>query len=132
LLVAAWVAGLPSILLVVWGVPFIHWWAGDSVTPSTWLLLGLAFCTVLQGLGNAMAMFLNGANAIRFQLICATLLAGGALVAKIWLTRLWGLPGLAWGTTLAYCVFVAIPYVLVIPGLLAAETSVSPTKVSNV
>jgi len=128
LLLAALVAGLPSIVFVMWGVPLIHWWAGASVTPSAWLLLGLALWTVLQALGNAVAMFLNGANVIRLQVICASLVAVGALAAKIALARWWGLPGIAWGAVLAYGLFAALPYLLVVPRLLATLPSASATR----
>jgi O-antigen/teichoic acid export membrane protein len=126
LLLAALVAGIPSVVLVLWGVPIIHWWAGSSVTPSFWLLLGLALWATLQALGNAVAMFLNGASVIRLQVICATLLALAGLAAKIALARRFGLPGIAWGTVLAYLVFVAVPYLVVVPRILRLLPAASP------
>lgn len=131
LFIAGLVAGLPSMLLVIWGVPLIHWWAGDSVTPSTWLLRGLAAWTVLQAFGNAVAMFLNGANVIRFQVICASVLAAGALLAKIALARWWGLPGIAWGAVIAYSLLVALPYFVVVPRLLSGLPSGSMVRPGN-
>jgi O-antigen/teichoic acid export membrane protein len=118
LLLAAVVAGLPSVVLVLWGAPLIHWWTGTFITPSFWLLLGLASWTVLQALGNAVAMFLNGASVIRLQVICASLLAVVGLAAKIILARKFGLPGIAWATVLAYSVLVAAPYLVAVPRIL--------------
>ena len=118
LLLAAIVAGLPSMMLVLWGGPLIHWWAGPSITPSFWLLVGLAMWAVLQALGNAVAMFLNGASVIRLQVICASLLALVGLPAKVILAREFGLPGIAWGTVLAYSVLVATPYLVAVPRIL--------------
>jgi O-antigen/teichoic acid export membrane protein len=126
LLLAALVAGLPSVLLVLWGVPLIHWWAGPSITPPFWLLLGLATWAVLQALGNAVAMFLNGASVIRLQVICATLLALVGLPAKIILAGTFGLPGIAWGTALAYSVLVAAPYLVAVPRILRLLPAASP------
>jgi O-antigen/teichoic acid export membrane protein len=125
LLLATVVAGLPALVLVLWGVPLIHWWAGPSITPSFWLLLGLGIWALLQALGNAVAMFLNGASVIRLQVICASLLALVGLAAKIVLARRWGLPGIAWGTVLTYSVFVAVPYLVVVPRILRLLTAPS-------
>ena len=126
LLLAALVAGVPSTMLVLWGVPLIHWWAGTSITPPFWLLLGLATWTVLQALGNAVAMFLNGVSVIRLQVICASLLAVVGLAAKITLARKFGLSGIAWATVLAYSVLVAAPYLVAVPRILRLLPAASP------
>jgi O-antigen/teichoic acid export membrane protein len=118
LLLAALLSGIPSMVLLLWGGPLIHWWAGPSITPSFWLLAGLAVWAVLQALGNAVAMFLNGASVIRLQVICASLLALVGLAAKIILARRYGLPGIAWATVLAYSVLVATPYLVAVPRIL--------------
>jgi O-antigen/teichoic acid export membrane protein len=123
LLWAVLLTGLPSVAFVVWGVPLIQWWTRGAVTPSRWLLLGTAVSTVLLGLGNAVAMFLNSANIIWFQLVCASLLAVGGLVAKIIFARIWGLGGIAWAGVVAYGAFAAIPYLVMVPRLLAQMTS---------
>lgn len=69
------------------------------------LLLGVGIWTVLSSSGNAVAMFLNGANVIKFQVIFATLMAISALGAKILLTSHIGIAGIPWGTTLPVNIF---------------------------
>ncbi len=118
LLVAVVVAGLPSAVLVMLGQPIVQWWAGSSITPSFFLLLGLGIWAVLQAAGNAVAMFLNGASVVRLQVICASLLALVGLAAKITLARRWGLPGIAWATVIVYGAVVAVPYLVAVPRIL--------------
>ena len=118
LVLAIVVAGLPSLVLVVLGQPIVQWWAGSSITPSFFLLLGLGIWAVLQAAGIAVAMFLNGASVVRLQVICASLLALVGLAAKIMLARRWGLPGIAWATVIVYCAVVAVPYLVAVPRIL--------------
>jgi O-antigen/teichoic acid export membrane protein len=106
-------------LLVLGGADLIRWWAGSTVVPSLSLLIVLGLWTVVQATGSAVAMFLNGANVVRAQVVWATVMAAGALVLKIILTRTLGLPGVVWGTLLAYLVFTVVPYSLLVPRLLA-------------
>jgi hypothetical protein len=85
-------------------------------------------------------MFLNGVGAIRVQAVCAVIMGVTALVLKIVFAQRFGLPGIVWGTIVAYTVCTAIPVALYLPRLLgelarrprrdhpapvAAETSVS-------
>ena len=61
-------------------------------------------------------MFLNGANIIRFQIFCAFFVGVGALMAKIFLAKIIGLPGIIWGTIIGYTCFAVIPYIIYLPG----------------
>ena len=81
------------------------------------LLVGFGLWTVLNTSGVAVAMFLNGVGAIRFQAICAALMGASALALKIVLARRFGLPGIIWGTIIAYTLCTAIPIGLYIPRL---------------
>jgi hypothetical protein len=69
-------------------------------------------------------MFFNGANILRFQVICGLITAVCALAAKIWLAQTIGLPGIIWGTIIAYLVFAALPFAIYTPRLLANMQSV--------
>jgi O-antigen/teichoic acid export membrane protein len=101
--------GITCIILVIFGTKIIHVWVGSQITPSFLLLLGLGVWTVLFAMGNSLAMFLNGANIIGFQVVTALITALITLAAKIYLTSVIGLSGIVWSTVIAYTFFTAIP-----------------------
>ena len=107
----------PVVVLVVFGRPLIHLWVGDTVDPSYWLLVGLAVWALMSGLGSTVAVFLNGVSVLRFQAVCAVLMAVTALVLKIVLVRRWGVAGVPWALVIAYTVFVVVPFVVYVPRL---------------
>ena len=113
------ICGIPAVGLVMLGRNIVHIWVGPLIQPSFFLLIGMGIWAVLAGLGSALAMFLNGANILKFQVVCAVLMASAALVLKIWLARRWGGAGVIWATVIAYLVFAALPYAVYIPRLLS-------------
>jgi O-antigen/teichoic acid export membrane protein len=74
------------------------------------LLAGMGAWSILGTLGNAIAMFLNGANFIRFQVVCALTFAAVALPAKIVCARFMGVSAIIWSTNVTYLVLVLVPY----------------------
>lgn len=111
-------AGLPVAVLVIWGGPLITWWASPSVTPSPSLLAGLGLWTLLLAVGSALAMFLNGANVVKIQVIWASLFAAAALIGKVTWAQFSGVAGIVWAGVAAYLLLVVIPYSILIPRLL--------------
>jgi len=120
LVVALVVAASSALVLVAFGRWIVGVWAGPEVMPSLALLAGLGVWTVLSSMGNAVAMFLNGVGAIRFQVVVALVMAAAALSAKIVLAEKIGVPGIIWGTVIAYAVFVVVPIVVYVPSLLSS------------
>ena len=120
LVVALVVAAPSALVLVAFGRWIVGVWVGPEVIPSLALLAGLGVWTVLSSLGNAVAMFLNGVGAIRFQVVIALVMAVGALSAKIVLAGMIGVPGIIWGTVIAYAVFVVVPIAVFVPSLLSS------------
>jgi O-antigen/teichoic acid export membrane protein len=112
LLITFFITVILSIILVIFGTRIIRLWVGPGITPSFLLLIGLGIWTTMSALGEALAMFFNGANILRFQLVCGSLMAISALGAKIWLAQAIGLPGIVWGTIIAYLLFCAVPYTI--------------------
>jgi len=51
----------------------MFWWVGPQISPPTFLLAGLALWAVMECCGNTLAMFMNGASIMRFQIVAATL-----------------------------------------------------------
>lgn len=115
LLLALAVTVVPSAVLVILGQELVRWWVGPGLDPEPLLLAGLGIWAVLSTAGNAVAMLLNGASVVRFQIVTALLVAGFSLGGKIWLVRHWGLPGVIWATIFAYLLFSAIPCLVYVP-----------------
>jgi O-antigen/teichoic acid export membrane protein len=110
---------LPSIFFTIFGVQILHLWVGPEITPSFSLLLGLGLWTILGSVGTAVGMLFNAANILRFQIVCASLMSIGALLAKILLSHTIGLSGIIWGTIIAHSLFFWLPCVFYIPKLLS-------------
>jgi O-antigen/teichoic acid export membrane protein len=98
-----------AILLVIAGAPIIHLWAGSDVTPSLGLRLALAIWAVLMSVGGALAMFLNGLGAMRFQALAALTMMVVNVALSITLTKLIGVSGVTWGSVLAQTLCVLLP-----------------------
>jgi O-antigen/teichoic acid export membrane protein len=109
--------GVPSIIFVTFGPQLIKLWVGSSVQPSFMLLLGLGVLTVLVTMGNTLAMFLNGAGVIKFQIIFAILMSAAAVIAKIILAGAVGITGIIWGTIFSYIFLTIIPTIIYVPRL---------------
>jgi O-antigen/teichoic acid export membrane protein len=125
LLVTLVLTVIPAVVLVVWGKQIIGLWVGDAVTPSFWLLGGLGVWTVLSGLGATIAIFLNGASILRFQAVCAMLMAVSALLLEVLFSRTWGVEAVPWALVLAYTVFSVIPLIIYVPMLLRRMAAAS-------
>lgn len=119
LLLTLMLCGVPAVVFTLMGRTIIRLWVGPQIQPAFHLLLGMGIWAVLGGLGNAAAMFLNGANILKFQAACGVTMASAALVLKIWLARSWGISGVIWATVIAYTIFAAIPLGIYVPHLLA-------------
>ncbi len=108
-----------AIALVLVGSPIIQLWAGPEVTPSFLLLIGLGLWVVANSFGGPLAALLNGANVVRFQVICSSLMAVVNLIISILLTYRIGVAGVVFGTVIAQIVFILLPSALFVPRLLS-------------
>lgn len=111
-----WAIGLAAVaaaLLVVLGPFLLRLWVGHAVDPPFLLLLGLGLWKVVEAGGNALAMFLNGAHVVRTQVVIGLVMAVVAIVLKIVLAGVLGVPGVVWGTLIAYSACSTVPSLLV-------------------
>jgi O-antigen/teichoic acid export membrane protein len=109
------VSGVLSIVVMLGQAPLVHWWIGSEVQLSLGLVTGMACWTVLSALGGAVAMFLNGAEVVRYQVVSALFLAGSAVAAKVYLSASLGSPGIVWGNVLSYTACVIVPQAVFLP-----------------
>lgn len=98
-----------SACLVIFAGPIFTAWVGAALVPSVWVTLGLGLWTILYTLGSAVAMLLNAANVIGFQVIIAISLACTSIVLKILLAEHFGIAGIPWALVTTYTLAVAIP-----------------------
>jgi O-antigen/teichoic acid export membrane protein len=93
----------------------LHLWVGSRIHPPMLLLLGLAIWTVMSCCGEAVAMFMNGGEVIRFQLMVAPVFGVGCVITKLFFIRHFGIIGVPWATIAAYALLNALPMALYIP-----------------
>ncbi len=113
--------------LVSCGGFILRIWTGKPISPPFLLLLGFGLWSIFAITGSAVAMFLNGSGAIRFQAGCAIAMGFVALIAKIFLCQRFGLTGVIWATALSYLVCIALPMALFVPKFLSRLRKISPT-----
>jgi O-antigen/teichoic acid export membrane protein len=118
--------------LVMFGTQVIHLWVGPEVRPSFLLLLGLGLWVVLHAIDIPIGMLLNGANAFKFQVACASLAGIANLAASITLAFLIGLPGVIWGTVITELLFASIPCAFYVPRLLSSIAEKHPVGQGSV
>jgi O-antigen/teichoic acid export membrane protein len=100
---------LVSGMLLLLSRHLIFWWVGPHINPPTVLLLGLAVWTVIDCCGNAVAMFMNGASIMRFQIVVASLFGIACVSTKFALVHRYGIVAVPWSTIVTYLLFSAFP-----------------------
>jgi len=108
---AAGAATAGAIALALFGPALLRLWVGPAISASPLLLLGLAIWKILEASGNAVAMFLNGARVVRFQVVVGVLSAVAILGLKFILLPLIGVAGSVWATIIGFSLFAGIPLV---------------------
>lgn len=106
-------SGAVGALLVIFIQPLLDLWVGVGVVrPTPLLLAGLFGYAVVQGVSAPVAMYLNGANIIGFQVAAATVMAGLNLPLSIFLARTVGVAGPVIATVVAQTLCVLLPFVV--------------------
>ena len=91
-------------------------------------MLGLAaLWAVLSNCGNTLAMFLNGAGIIKFQVVVAAMFGIGCLLVKILFTHLYGIAGVPWATIITYSLITVLPCAWYVPRFLRRMEAQAPT-----
>jgi len=113
-LVFGWAAAASTAMLLV-AHRLLGWWIGPRISPPFVLLLGLALWTVFDCCGNTIAMFLNGASIMRFQIVVASIFGVACLVVKVYFTRRYGLVAVPWATLITYLSIVMLSCAIYVP-----------------
>jgi len=129
----AMLVGIPiSVALVIFGQKIIQLWVGDSVMPSMSLLIGCGIWMVMVIVGNALAVFLNGVQVIKTQVIISIFAAIFNVVLTIMLIPLIGVEGAVYGTVLSYFICAIIPYGFLLPNIFIRKVGISSVRIKGV
>ena len=91
--------------------PAVALWLGPEATLSAGILWANAAWLVLQANGIVLAMFMNGAGVVRFQIVSALCFGLLAFGLKLLLASPFGAAGIVWATVVAY-VATVLPFYL--------------------
>lgn len=108
---------IPSFVLLIWGGDLIRLWVGSMIVPPFNLYVGLGLWAIINCFSGPIAMFLNGASIIRFQLICAIVMSICNIILSIYLVKKIGVAGAIWGTDISLILFIIIPSIIYIKKL---------------
>ncbi len=115
--------GLPAtVALVVGGRWLIGKWTGrPELVPDVSLLLAFGVWAMANVITGAVAMLLNGANLVRFQIVTHAAMAVVNLGLSIGLAVAFGLVGVLYGTVLAQVLCILVPSAFYLPRLFAEK-----------
>ncbi len=130
-LVAAAASGAASLVLVTTGAWLIGNWTGGAIQPPMELLIGAAIWSVVGASFNAVAILMNAASIVFFQVIVAIVMAAMSIVLSIAFANAFGVGGIVWGTLTAYVVFSAVPVLVYLPRMLRTMTAAAGRTPAN-
>lgn len=105
--------------LALFGNSILALWTDGRISVSNWLLFSFAIWKVLEGIGNATAMFLNGLQIVKLQVVLATSMCTIAVLAKTNLAIVLGMEGVIWGTILPYLAVSLVPLAWFLPRIIS-------------
>ncbi len=106
------------VVLTLLGSDIVSLWVRGAVRPSFLIMTGIAVQTMAVSVATPLAIFLNGADALKLQVGLGITQAVLAFCFKIVLARLFGTAGVPWATGLTHIIFWIIPITFLIPRFL--------------
>jgi len=91
----------------------LYVWIDDHIAISSQLVLAFAIWKVLQSVGHAFSMALNGMHIVKIQVYSVVMLCVLALPLKLFLIPQYGAAGAVWSTVIAYSFSTVIFYMIV-------------------
>lgn len=93
-----------SVPIILYGNSIVSYWTSSAIFVPINLYLAMACWKILESLGNAASMYLNGANLIKIQVYSAIATATLALVMKITLAHVYGVIGVVLANIIAFAI----------------------------
>ncbi len=100
------ITGSAGLVFVIVGPIFLHWWIAPDFTPGRFLFAGMAAWAFLTSVMGPIFMILNGANAVRVQVLMFGAFSFVAIILKILLARRIGIAGVVWASVVPYACLV--------------------------
>ena len=104
--------GFTTVAVVALGViakPFIAWWAGPEVVPSSALVLWMAAWSIVNAFTNPIACLFAAASHLRYQIMYSAASTVSNVVLSIYLVQHMGAVGVIAATVVSYLIFVCGP-----------------------
>ncbi|WP_244441282.1 lipopolysaccharide biosynthesis protein [Methylosinus trichosporium] len=102
-------AAIAAALLACIAKPFIVWWAGTNVEPSTTLIGWMAAWCLIYAYANSFACLFAAASHLRTQVIYASVATCSNLLLSWQWVQHWGVEGVTASTVVSYLVFICVP-----------------------
>ena len=110
-------------ILVISGQSLLTTWTSGEIHVEIVLIIVFGIWAIIEALGNALAMFLNGCNVILQQVVAVIMLCTLALPVKIYLLANYGIAAMIAGFTAVYVLNFSIIYGLFFRKALATKLS---------
>ncbi len=114
----ALITGAAGLVFVLAGPAFLHWWIAPDFSPGVFLFAGMAAWAFLTSVMGPVFMILNGANAVRVQVLIFGLFSLIAIICKVVLARQIGIAGVVWASVVPYACLVVPAALLAMSGVM--------------
>jgi O-antigen/teichoic acid export membrane protein len=101
-----------GLFLIFFGQKIINYWLGAPMAIPVGLIIGMGIWKVLESIGSALSMFLNGASIVGIQIKIALITVVLTILLKIQFVEKFGISGSIYATIICYTLFALIPYFL--------------------
>ena len=106
------ISSILALFLILFSQKIINYWLGQSMVIPLGLIVGMGIWKVVESIGNAFAMFLNGASIIGIQVKIAVITVTLTIILKFQFVESFGISGSIYATIICYTLFALIPYFL--------------------
>ena len=112
---------LAVILIIFFGESIVNMWTKNSIKPTFGLLAIYGCWAILEAIGNAFAMFLNGCNIVKPQVVAVCFLCSIAIPLKFILIEKFGVEAMIAGFVMTYLIVFTFFYGIVFNKVLRAK-----------
>jgi O-antigen/teichoic acid export membrane protein len=104
-----------GVMALAFARPILHAWVGNDAHFSNALLLGFALWLPTYCAGNALAVYFNALDIVRFQVVTVGAMVVTNIFLSIVLVHAWGVSGAIYGSLISYAALVIVPSAWYLP-----------------